>query len=205
VTLNLPGATGWQRAARPYNGATGYVNADGVTTTPDDYGWGSFPQNLQGIVFDILPLLDPLVNFSNYDNDGDGYVDSLIVIHAGAGAEITGSPNDIWSSAWNMTSNQGPGPLITQDGVRLDSFLFGRIYLLARRPDHRRLLSRDRARLFWLARPVRPGCPRLQWGGQLEPDGLWQLERADWLGQQPELARCLVAPRDGLRDAPGIG
>ena len=28
---------------------------------------------------------DPQVNFATYDNDGDGFVDAFIVIHAGAG------------------------------------------------------------------------------------------------------------------------
>jgi M6 family metalloprotease-like protein len=129
VTLNLPGATGWQRAPNPYNGLTGYVNADGVGNTADDYGWGSYPQNLQGIVADVLPIIDPQIDFSQYDNDGDGFVESIVFVHAGPGAEISGSPSDIWSSAWDMTSNNGPGPLLTQDGVWVDNFTFDPEYM----------------------------------------------------------------------------
>lgn len=131
VTVDLPGATGWQTATRPYNGPTGYVNADGVSGTTDDWGWGAYPQNLQGIVADVVPLIDPLIDFSQYDNDGDGFVDSIVFIHAGPGAEITGSVNDIWSAAWNMSVGSGPGPLLTQDGVSVDNFAFDPEYMLA--------------------------------------------------------------------------
>jgi immune inhibitor A len=130
VTVDLPGTIGWQTAPNGYNSATGYVNADGVTGTSDDYGWGAYPQNLQGIVADMLPILDPLIDFSQYDNDGDGLVDSIVFIHAGQGAELTGSPNDIWSAAWNLSAGNGPGPLPTQDGVSVDNFAFDPEYMV---------------------------------------------------------------------------
>ncbi len=125
ATVNLPGSLGWVSGLpRPYNGPAGYINADGLTGTPDDYGWGAFPQNLQGIVWDVIPLLDPLIDFSQYDNNSDGFVDGLLVVHAGAGAEITGSTNDIWSSSWNLTSSGGPGVAWTGEGVYVDNFAF---------------------------------------------------------------------------------
>lgn len=37
------------------------------------------------------------VDFSPYDNDGNGFVDAFIVVHAGQGAEQTGALGDIWS------------------------------------------------------------------------------------------------------------
>jgi immune inhibitor A len=40
------------------------------------------------------------VNFRPYDNDGNGYVDAFIVVHAGPGAEVTGNAGDIWSHKW---------------------------------------------------------------------------------------------------------
>jgi immune inhibitor A len=121
VTQNPPSSLLWQQAPLPYNT---YVNSDGLPGTADDYGFGTYPQNLQGLAEDILAAIDPLVNFAIYDNDGDGFVEGVTFIHSGAGAEITGSPNDIWSSAWDLTSNNGPGPYQTQDGVWVDSFTF---------------------------------------------------------------------------------
>jgi len=132
VTVNPISSIAWITASRSYNGSAGYVNAD--TSSPggdyDDYGFGLFPQNLQGIVWDVIPLIDPLVDFSQYDNDGDGFVDSVTFIHAGAGAEITGSASDIWSSAWNLSDNQGPGPRSTVDGVMIDNFSFEAEYMV---------------------------------------------------------------------------
>ncbi len=44
-------------------------------------------------------------NWAPYDNDGDGYVDSLWVIHSGLGAEESGDKNnDIWSHSWDFYS-----------------------------------------------------------------------------------------------------
>jgi hypothetical protein len=43
---------------------------------------------------------DPDVDFSQYDNNGDGYVDALFVVHAGPGYEDTGNLNFIHSHAW---------------------------------------------------------------------------------------------------------
>ncbi len=46
---------------------------------------------------DAAVAADPTVNFQPYDNDGNGYVDAFIVVHAGQGAEVTGNSGDIWS------------------------------------------------------------------------------------------------------------
>jgi immune inhibitor A len=65
---------------------------------------------------DVVYLADPYVDFSQYDNDNDGYVDALFVIHAGPGAEHTGDPNDIWSHQWNT----GYPPYV--DGVYVTTY-----------------------------------------------------------------------------------
>jgi immune inhibitor A len=53
---------------------------------------------------DAAVAADPSVNFAPYDNDGNGYVDAFIVVHAGSGGEATGNPNDIWSHKWILPS-----------------------------------------------------------------------------------------------------
>lgn len=62
---------------------------------------GTFP-NARTMAQEAAQLANPSVNFAPYDNDGNGYVDAFIVIHAGSGAEQTGSVNDIWSHKWNL-------------------------------------------------------------------------------------------------------
>ncbi|MDN5337081.1 MAG: immune inhibitor [Thermotogaceae bacterium] len=61
------------------------------------YGLGSYPQNAQKLVEDIVEIADNSIDFSKYDNDKDGYIDLLLVVHAGPGAEFTGKTTDIWS------------------------------------------------------------------------------------------------------------
>ena len=40
------------------------------------------------------------MDFGPYDNDGNGFVDAFIVVHAGGGGEESGDPGDIWSHKW---------------------------------------------------------------------------------------------------------
>jgi M6 family metalloprotease-like protein len=100
VTVDMPGILGWRRAPQTY---AYYVN--GVK------GFGTYPQNAQRLTEDAVNLVNSVVDFSNYDNDNDGYVDALFVIHAGPGYEYTGNVNDIHSHAW-VTSYQ-----MSVDGV----------------------------------------------------------------------------------------
>ncbi|RPJ32704.1 MAG: M6 family metalloprotease domain-containing protein, partial [Planctomycetaceae bacterium] len=105
VTVNLPSAVGWCTAPQTY---AYYVNGQ--------YGWGPYPQNAQKLAEDAVLLVDPYIDFSQYDNDGDGWVDTVFIVHAGRGAEYTGSPNDIWSHSWGTVNN----PVV--DGVTVNSY-----------------------------------------------------------------------------------
>jgi immune inhibitor A len=49
---------------------------------------------------DAVKAADPVVNLKPYDNDGDGYVDAFVIVHAGRGGEETGDSSDIWSHKW---------------------------------------------------------------------------------------------------------
>ncbi len=52
-------------------------------------------------------LADDLVDFSVFDNNSDGEVDGLLMVHSGLGEE-TGDPDDIWShSAWMEAGADG--------------------------------------------------------------------------------------------------
>ena len=47
------------------------------------------------------------VDFSQYDNDEDGYVDFVFVIYAGYGEADGGASNTIWPHAWNLFTAAG--------------------------------------------------------------------------------------------------
>jgi immune inhibitor A len=107
LTINLPSGTGWYTAPQTY---TYYVDGH--------YGVdGAYPHNCQKLVEDLVDLADPYVDFSHYDNDGDGYVDALVVVHAGPGAEFTGDSTDVWSHKWGVTSSWSSSNL--KDGVQV--------------------------------------------------------------------------------------
>jgi len=72
-------------------------------------GFGNYPQNAQKLTEDAVEAADSLVDFSQFDNDGDGYVDALFVVHAGPGRETTGSNNDIHSHAWSISPQRRDG------------------------------------------------------------------------------------------------
>ena len=93
---------GWFRAPRP---KSYYTNGN--------YGFGTHPQNAQRLVEDVLALADGHVNFSTFDNDGDGTIEALVLICAGTGAEQSGNTNDLWSHKWGITPQIRDGKTIS--------------------------------------------------------------------------------------------
>ena len=53
------------------------------------------------LVREAVLLADPYVNYADYDNDNDGYVDGIYVIYAGYGEEAGGGANAIWAHQWH--------------------------------------------------------------------------------------------------------
>jgi immune inhibitor A len=67
---------------------------------------------------DAVLASDPDVDFAPYDNDGNGFVDAFVIVHAGSGAEQTGSPGDIWSHKWTVQ-----GGAMTVDMTKIFGYL----------------------------------------------------------------------------------
>ncbi len=98
-------ASGWHTSSHLYS-----------EITPTDY------IDVRDMIATAILELDPLIDYSQYDNDGpdgvpdsgddDGLVDALFFVHAGPGREQTGDDNDIWSHAWAFYN-----PVVTADGV----------------------------------------------------------------------------------------
>lgn len=107
--------TRWYRAPQNYSY---YCNNDGEAGTPDDYGFGGYPNNVQRLVEDAVRAADDEVNFEEYDNDGDDAVDGLFIVHAGPGAEEL--PAEVgadyfWSHKWQIME-------LEVDGVRVSEY-----------------------------------------------------------------------------------
>ncbi|HVL90903.1 MAG TPA: immune inhibitor A domain-containing protein, partial [Actinomycetota bacterium] len=80
----------------------------------------------KGMAQEVVPQADPDVDFSRYDNDGDGYVDFTAIMHSGTAYEVTGSWCDVWSHYWSgfgPPAGLPPDPTLTTDGVVVGSVL----------------------------------------------------------------------------------
>ncbi len=90
---------------------------------PNDYeyyvdgrqGFGNYPRNARRLAADALIAADDDVDYSEFDNNDNNVVEALFIVHAGEGAEATGSDDMIWSHAWGVPQ-----------GVVLDNMRFAR-------------------------------------------------------------------------------
>ena len=83
----------------------------------DYYGYNNGYQRVRQLVRDMVDALEESgFDWSKYDNDGDGYVDALNLVHQGPGAE-EGDQTNIWSHKWNLGNLA-----VTYDNVTIDSY-----------------------------------------------------------------------------------
>lgn len=78
--------------------------------------YGAYPQNAQGMVEEAVLGAANYVDFVQYDGNGDGYVDYLIVVHSGSGRETSRSILDIHSHTWTTARD------VVVDGVRVSTY-----------------------------------------------------------------------------------
>jgi immune inhibitor A len=110
ITVNMPSSLGWVTAPQTY---AYYVGGNYCTDAP-------YPNNCQKLAEDVVDVINatfPALDFSVYDNDGDGSMEPIVLIHSGPGADFTGNPNDIWSHSWNMVSPR------YYDGVTIGAYV----------------------------------------------------------------------------------
>ncbi|OYU97718.1 MAG: hypothetical protein CFE21_05365 [Bacteroidetes bacterium B1(2017)] len=90
-----------------------------------DYGKSnaSYNTNVGNLVKRAVLAADSAgVDFTQYDNDSDGVVDGIIILHAGIGAEEQSAPsanNYIWSHRYNLSYTVGA---VLVDGVYVDAY-----------------------------------------------------------------------------------
>jgi M6 family metalloprotease-like protein len=92
-----------------------------VSNTEAYYANGvSGDETLWEALKEALDQVDPSVNFNDYDQDGDKYIDSITFIHSGYGAEWGGPQqnNRIWSHRWSFYT----GSWVSDEGVRVRDY-----------------------------------------------------------------------------------
>ncbi len=82
----------------------------------DAWGNDKAPEQM---VIDACKKLDSQIDFSKYDTNGDGKVDNIYIIYAGAGEASYGAESTIWPHQWTLTD---AGSSLTLDGVKIDSY-----------------------------------------------------------------------------------
>lgn len=102
---------------------------DVVGPIPMPYDYAYYGENGGKYNFDLHPgemvitacqAIDDDINFADYDWDGNGEVDQVMIIYAGRGENSGGGSNTIWPHEWNLT--EAEGSTITLDGVVIDTY-----------------------------------------------------------------------------------
>lgn len=82
--------------------------------------WSGDDQRPEQMVIEACDILDDTVDFSEYDRDGDGYVDNIFVFYAGRGEASGGPAESVWPHAWNLSSAGYRNEV--HDGVIVDRY-----------------------------------------------------------------------------------
>jgi len=99
VNAGVPGAGGWYTAANPH---------------------GTYQYDAGSLLREAVQQADAAgFDFSQYDNDGDGYVDAVALVHQGSGTETGG---DDGTEIWSHSSGISP-PEPTNDGVQVAAYI----------------------------------------------------------------------------------
>ncbi len=85
----------------------------GATTT---YSHDARPEDM---VVHAIELLNPEVDFSQYDNDGDGVLDNVFLFYAGQGQNDGGPGESVWPHAWELSA---VGKDFMVDGVMVSRY-----------------------------------------------------------------------------------
>ncbi len=105
-------STAWYTVPNPMS----EYGADSLSGTDDANG------AVYRLVTDAVLLADADIDFSEYDNDGDGIVDHLAVVHSGQGQESSVNTNAIWSHRWAVVDADMSAPgnqELMVDGVQV--------------------------------------------------------------------------------------
>lgn len=73
------------------------------------------------MVIEACAALDADVDFSQYDRDGDGFIDNVFLFYAGLGEATGGGSDTVWPHSWGITTAY-PTKQYIYDGVQLDRY-----------------------------------------------------------------------------------
>lgn len=77
------------------------------------------------MVYDACRLADPDVNFTDYDWDGDGYVEQVYVLFAGLGQAAGGDENTIWPHEYKLQEGNNGAYVSKDNNVVVNTYACG--------------------------------------------------------------------------------
>ena len=88
---------GWYRAPNP---SAYYADKQN--------GFGTYPKSTEKLVEDVLDAAfkDQSIIWDIFDTNNNGYIDNLIVVHAGAEAAYTGNIDDLWANVYAIPTKK---------------------------------------------------------------------------------------------------
>jgi len=96
-----------------------YTVSNGYAYYGQNNDW-DYDKQAYKLISEVCKLADADVDFSKYDNDGDGKCDFVYVIYAGEGESSYGDENTIWPHSDYLSYYRGQSP--TLDGVQIDKY-----------------------------------------------------------------------------------
>ena len=108
------------------DGLTFRFDITDIVTLPQNYAWyGTNDDDGQDekaaqLIVDACDAVDADIDFSAYDNDGDGEVDNVFVFYAGPNEAEAAGDNYVWPHMWYVQS--GAGITCRRDGVLIDNY-----------------------------------------------------------------------------------
>ena len=97
-----------------------------IVTLPQNYAYyganneDGEDEKAAEMIVDACAAVGPEVDFSAYDNDGDGEVDNVFVFFSGPNESEGAGDNRIWPHMWYVQS--GAGITYSRDGVLVDNY-----------------------------------------------------------------------------------
>lgn len=102
----------WTRVAQPSTYYEGTCNGLGCTSA-----------NVHELMEELVSAHDAAVDFSQFDGDGDGFVDAVVLIHPDVDGACGGN-NNIWAHRFNYNGwVAGDSTLPTNDGVDVNDYI----------------------------------------------------------------------------------
>lgn len=83
----------------------------------DTQGTDANPRDMVREALELARKDNPQLDFSQFDNDGDGEMDNCYIIYAGYSEASTANDDDIWPHSWNMGTDKPE-----YDGIKVNNY-----------------------------------------------------------------------------------